>query len=242
MDGIFSKEFTVRTTEVDRFDRLKWTLLLEYLQEAAGDHCALLGTDRQALARKGLFWAVLRHKVQITRLPRAGENITVETWPMPTTRTAYPRAAWAYDREGKELFRSASIWVLMDPESRAMILPKNSGVEVPGLLRGDELALPGSMALRELPEQETRQVRFTELDWNGHMNNCRYMDWIQDTLPGAFYRDHFPRELSVCYLSEAREGERLNVAWGMEENSGFHVEITRSDGPHHRVFSANVIF
>mgnify|MGYP002517044180 CR=1 FL=1 len=30
------------------------------------------------------------------------EDITVETWPMPTTRTAYPRATVGYDAQGNE--------------------------------------------------------------------------------------------------------------------------------------------
>jgi acyl-ACP thioesterase len=146
------------------------------LQEVAGDHSTLLGTDRESLMRKNLFWAVIRHRVQITRLPGKNEKITVQTWPMPTTRTAYPRSTVAYDEQGNECFRGISLWVLMDAESRAMVLPGKSGVTVNGLLTGSELAAPGSMALQNAPLQMHRTVRYSDLDVNGHMNNCRYMD------------------------------------------------------------------
>ena len=61
---------------------------------------------------------------------------------MPTTRTAYPRSTIAYDADGKECFRAISLWVLMDTQNRSMVLPGKSGVDVAGLLRGCELAVP----------------------------------------------------------------------------------------------------
>ena len=142
---IHSQTFTLTDMEVDYFGRLKLSSLLYFAQEVAGKHCILLGADYDTLARKNLFWAVTRHRVQITRLPVRGETITVETWPMPTTRVAYPRSMVAYDADGNELFRSISLWVLMNTETRAMVLPGRSGVDVEGTLLGSELTVPHSL-------------------------------------------------------------------------------------------------
>ena len=152
----YTQTFTLTDLDVDCFCNLKLSSLLFYAQEVAGKHSALLGADYDALAKKNLFWAVSRHKVQITRLPRLGETITVETWPMPTTKVAYPRALAAYDAQGNELFRSISIWVLMDLESRAMVLPGKSGVEVAGWLAGNELTTPHSIVPKALQNSAQR--------------------------------------------------------------------------------------
>ena len=246
MPPIYTKQFHVLASETDAFQRLKPSHVLAYLQEVAGDHSRLLGTGGEELAQRNLFWAVLRHRVQITRLPKAGEDITVETWPMPTTRTAFPRSAVAYDRDGKELFRSISLWVLMDIDQRGMVLPGKSGVLVEGLLRGNELAAPGSLALRTMQNQMCRQVRFSDLDCNGHMNNCRYLDWAVDTLPGSFHSAHSPREFSVRYSSEARENETLELSWELTEEGCLTVDANRemSEGQpeHSRVFSVQMQF
>lgn len=244
--NIYKKQFHIPSSAVDRFDRLKLSHVLDYMQEVAGDHSAMLGTSRDKLLDKHLFWAVLRHRVQITRLPRAGEDITVETWPMPTTRTAFPRSTVAYDAGGEELFRSVSVWVLMDTDQRAMVLPGKSGVNVEGLLTGGELAIPGSMVPRTLANRDARKVRFTDLDWNGHMNNCRYLDWAADTLPGAFHSANCAKEFSVCYLSEAREGENLTLDWELTEDGCLAVDAHREEDEmsagHSRVFSARILF
>ena len=244
MKPIYQQEFYINDAAVDCFGRLKPSMLLFYVQEVAGIHATSLGAGYDALIAKNLFWAILRTHVQISRLPRSGETIRLETWPMPTSRVAYPRSVVAYDETGEEVFRAISLWCLMDTESRSMVLPGKSGVMVEGTLRGNELAVPGSLAIKTLENTAARTVRFSDLDRNGHMNNTRYMEWIGDLLPAAFHRSHTPMELTICYHSEAMEGEALEVNYEMKEGGLFQVDAWREIAPgtnsHHRVFVAQV--
>ena len=246
MEPIYVKELEVSPVAVDQFGRLKASRLLEYLQNVAGDHSAILGTDQNSLMDKNLFWAVIRHRVQITRLPESGEKLRLETWPMPTTRTAYPRSTIAYDAQGNEFFRSISLWILMDGKTRAMVLPGKSGVQVNGLLRGCELQAPSSMIPKEMGELEERTVRYTDLDLNGHMNNCRYLDWVNDLLPSAFHARHELREFTLCYMSEVREKESVGLHWELSDGPVLTVEALRKNTSDSmtggRVFSAKLAF
>ena len=240
MEPIYEQKFTVRSGSVDRFGRLKPSQILNIMQQVAGDHSALLGTDRETLMQRNLFWAVIRHRVQVTRLPRTGEVLTAQTWPMPTTRTAYPRSTVVYDSQGRECFRGISLWVLMDAGTRAMVLPGKSGVTVDGTLTGSELAVPGSMGLKPLENRDSRTVRFTDLDVNGHMNNCRYLDWTMDALPGSFHEKHPIGEFSVSYFSEAREGDGLDLHWSLSQGPWLSVDALGAG--EHRVFSVRAQF
>lgn len=243
MEPIYKQDFTIEHIHVDRFGRAKASVLLYFVQEAAGQHCGLLAVDREHLAQKHLFWAVIRNRVQITRLPQLHERITVETWPMPTTRVAYPRSVVAYDANGEELFRSISLWVLMDEQSRAMILPGKSGVVVDGTLTGTELAVPHAIATRPMENTVTRTVGYTLLDQNGHMNNTYYLDWVDDLLPSSFHQDHPVQEFTVCYLNEARENEEISVSYELSDGPVLTVDATRQNGTAtDRIFSAQILF
>ncbi len=246
MQPIFRQTYTISTVHLDCFGRVKPSVLLLLAQESAVGHCAQLLLDWDTMAKKNLFWAVIRHRVQVTRLPVDGETVTVETWPMPTTRSAFPRATVAYDAQGNELFRSVSLWVLMDMERRTMVLPGKSGVWLDGTLRGCELATPGSILPKHLENTATRRVGFTELDRNGHMNNTRYMDWVDDLLPSAFHAAHPIKEFTVCYLSEAREGQKIDLNWQMLEGNLLQVdgrrERTDVSGEQDRVFAVQALF
>ncbi len=246
MEPIYQLKFPITDLVVDCFGRLKLSSLLYFAQEAAGQHSELLGSGYETLARQKLFWAVTRHKVQISRLPRRGETITLETWPMPTTKVAYPRSVLAYDAEGKELFRAISLWVLMDAENRTMVLPGRSGVEVMGTLRGTELASPHSLVPRALTRSTERTVTYSYLDRNGHMNNTRYLDWVSDLLPSAFHRQHEAREFTVCYASEAMEGQVIRLDWELSEEGCLQVDGHRTQtdeaGKQTRTFAVQVVY
>ena len=98
-----------------------------------------------------------------------------------------------------------------------MILPGKSGVTVDGITTGDEIAAPASLPPVTGECSAKRQVRYTDLDVNGHMNNTQYLNWVDDLLPSDYHRNHTPKELTVCYLNEALEGQHLELVWEQGE-------------------------
>ena len=226
MDQFFEKSITIAKSEVNKQNRLTLSALLYHAQEVAGAHSQMLSCDRDSLTDKNLFWAVLRHRVVIHRLPSAGEIITVRTWPMPTTRTAYPRAVRAVDGNGNILFELVSLWVLMDRTSRAMVLPGKSGVEVQGIAFGDEPASPGSIVPGNHLNTAQWLVSQQELDVNGHVNNTKYLDPVE-RLADALNNTQSPKEMTICYLAEAHAGDTLTLQYTLSEEGIFTLDGTR---------------
>ena len=243
MEPLYSQNFEITDHYVDCFGRMTPASILLMIQEVAGKHCTALSVDYDTLAKRRMFWAVTRHRVQVSRMPRLGETIRVETWPMPTTRVAYPRSVVAYDAAGNECFRAISLWVLMNLDTRSMILPGKSGISVVGSLRGLELPSPGSLALMDHTQTRQRQVCFTDLDRNGHMNNTRYLNWVSDLLPSAFHQEHEVKEFTICYHAEAREGQLLDLSWDFPQEDCLQVDARRADSDQgERVFSARLLY
>ena len=243
MEPIYQADFEVTERDVDCYGRLRPSMILSYAQQVAGMHSTEMTVGYDVLARQRMFWAVTRHKVQVTRLPRLGETIHIETWPMPTTRVAYPRSMVAYDADGNEVFRSISLWVLMNLDTRNMILPGKSGISVLGTIRGTELPSPGGLMVLRAGSSQERSVCFTDLDRNGHMNNTRCMDWIDDLMPSVFHAGHTVKEFTVCYFSEAKEGQRLLLNWELGEENTLQVDAHRFvEDNDQRVFSAKILY
>lgn len=242
----FSQTHTLSGIHVDRFGRLKLSAILYFAQAAAEGHCTELSLDWDTLNKQNLFWAVVRHKVQISRLPLVGETVTIKTWPMPTTRSAYPRACAGYDQNGNALFRCISLWILMDTKTRGMVVPAKSGVQVEGMLTGNELTPPSSLSPRPFAHHSTRVVGYMELDRNGHMNNTRYLDWVEDLLTSQFHENHTAREITICYLNEATEGQEIDLHYTLQDGPCLCVEGSRQEDKKsekaQRVFAAQILF
>lgn len=243
MEPIYIQNFTIDDQFSDCFGRMKPSAMLYLAQEMGGRHSELMQVDYDTLSARDLFWAVIRHRVQITRIPKRGENIRVETWPLPTTRSAFPRSVVAYDENGSEVFRCMTLWVLMERSTRRMITPGKSGIILAGTHRDRELPPPAGLIPRPLGTQVSRTVRFTDLDRNGHMNNTRCMDWIADLLPGRFHEHHAVSDFTVCYLAEATEGQELRLNWDIAPDGTLQADATTGSGEDsHRVFSAKLYF
>jgi len=243
MKPIYSQTFRLEDVHVNCLGYLKSSMLLYLSQEVAGHHFEKLAMDYDAMLNRGLFWAITRHKVQISRLPRHGETIRIETWPMPTTRVAYPRSMVAYDEAGNECFRAITLWVLMDVNNRSMVLPGKSGIDVAGTLRGNELSSPLGLPVKALRNRRYRSVSFTDLDRNAHMNNTKYLDWIDDLLPASFHAGHTIKEFTVCYLNEALEGQNLQLDWDFIEENCLYMDAHRENGDkNERVFAAKILY
>lgn len=227
MEMIFERTVTVQPGDANKNGTMKLSALLHYTQEVSGGHSDQLGFSWDALAEKGMFWAVLRHRVVIHRLPQAGEIIHMETWPMPATRSAYPRAVRAMDGSGNILFETVSLWVLMNTESRTMVLPGRSGVDVPGILRGTEPDSPGSLTPGNHENSTLWTVSPQDLDINGHVNNAKYLDHVEALTENC---DGTARELTVRYLAEALLGQEITLNWSLSEEGVLTVDGTRPRG------------
>lgn len=238
----FEIKTTVQPENVNEYGCLELSALLYFAQQAATGHCDELGLDWDTMAEKNLFWAVIRHRVIIDRLPRAGENITLRTWPMPTTRTYYPRTVQGLDEQGEILFQVVSMWVLMDMQTRSMVLPGKSGIDVSGVLQGGEPDMPSSLHpdLRDNTHMWT--VSRQDLDINGHVNNAKYLKHAEN-LSGDYRKDHMPAEVVVCYNAEARLGQEIQLNWSLTDGV-LSVDGSRQnpDGKPDRIFSVKITY
>ena len=187
------------------------------LQEAANAQCAAYRLTGDDLREKGLMWVVLRYLVRVPRWPEPGETVRVLTWPGETRHGMYLR----YFRlvKGEEcLMEGSSLWAVVDRQSRRMLQPNQSGVEIPAQHTGMESRPPMAPKRRETVETGLFTVPEDYLDGNGHMNNTRYFDLGQQKLD-------IPREqlieLRAEFANEALLGDVLRLGWLKEEGLGY---------------------
>jgi len=245
-DLVYRKEFTVQHIHLDALGRTKPSVMLHFIMRTVSAQCTQLGVSWDDIRPLDLIWVVGRSHLQIYRAPRLDEHLIVETWPMPATRSAFPRAAVVKNDAGEVLYRCTTLWALVNKTTRKLVLPAGSGVNVPSHVSGDELPVPNSFAPVSLGELSHRKVCFSELDLNGHMNNTKYLDWVADLLPSSYHKDHIFKDVTICYLSEALEGQTLTLSLNHLEDGSLQVDGLRSEtndlDKSNRVFSVKVTF
>jgi acyl-ACP thioesterase len=210
---IFQESFPLRFGAVDRSDRLTLAATFDLFQEAAISHAERLGAGRDALARTRQGWILSRISVLMDRRPVFGEMITVRSWPRGQEKLFALRDYDIRDASGAALVRGRGNWLILDLDRRRPLRPQ-AVIEGMPLNEGID-ALPsgtGSLAVRDnLTKTGERRALYSDIDYNGHVNNTRYIQWIQDTVDGALLETADRMRLDINYLSEVLPGETTEL-------------------------------
>src|SRR5512139_1980208 len=165
----FEQAFTVRYSEVGPRGLLRTRTLLDYLQDAAARHAALLGIGMEALRDRNLTWVLSRLRLRVDRYPGPAETVSVRTWPSAREGVSAFREFEVFDESGGGVARARSLWVLLDMAKRR---PARFGADFPRYPLLERRALREDFTALPLPSAPSTVERFTvrreDLDVNRH--------------------------------------------------------------------------
>lgn len=212
----------IRNCDVDINRRLRTSSLFTFLQEASISHTEELGAGRKVTLDRDLLWVVTLQRVEITRMPEYDDEITIRTWPGTTMHWLFPRYYQIEGSDGRPLIRGSAIWALMNRTTRTMINPEKHQIHIDGEMSGDEIRLPSPPSTMTRDCGGDRVFEFTVpyslTDMNGHLNNVRYFDLIDDLTDRELLKQG-PAVIVSEYMNELRIGETFTVSVVKEENT-----------------------
>jgi len=229
---LWQDDYKIHSYEVDANGCAPLPVLCRYMQESAWNHAEHLGFGFSHLMHHNLLWVLSRQRIEVYSYPEWGETITVQTWPAARARLYYFRDFRIVDACTKVLAEATTQWFVMDLESR---MPQRSDVFFKYKLP-DKVVRVFSDALQKLPavdasnRDKRAQVRYSDLDVNGHVNSVRYLDWLLDSFDLDFATYHVLREFEINYLSEAVYGDEIAAGREVVNGLTFHHALYRGNG------------
>lgn len=173
---LFRKQYPIHTYESDSGGRARLVSLLNFLQDAAGEHAAVLGWSVTDLWKKKMTWVLSRYHVSVRRYPSWGEQLEVVTWPSGRHGLFALRDFEVSDAAGNTVLVATSSWMVVDIE-RKQPLKIESVLDADFLL--DKRSLADAFASLPVLAAAEREVSFRvetgHLDLNQHVNNAVYV-------------------------------------------------------------------
>ena len=209
---MYQKEFIISNNDVDYRFTLKPANLYRLFQDVALKATEEVGSDSISLSKRGIDWVITRMDVEITRLPNCNEKITVCTYPGKDMAMLYPRFFFIKDENNNVIVKASSIWALIDAKTRKVIVDKDTINKLPPETSDYELPLPSKIvAAQDMIQIETRKIHYSDLDFNSHMNNVRYVELLMDAHDSEFYDSHRLSFLTLNYMKEIKEKETVDI-------------------------------
>lgn len=182
----FKEEVRPRISDFDRSGSFTYEAILQILETTGCRHSDAVHDNVIAGSRSGAAWMLVEWRIRIHSLPASTDLLKITTWVHGKAPTAtVHRDFTVTNARGEPLFEAEAVLVLVDTargrmtriseELFASYGPEDKRVfpDTPGRLRAPETAL------------YTRPItmRHSDIDFNGHVHNARYVDFALEALP-----------------------------------------------------------
>ncbi len=218
--NIYTKSFLPTFADFDCNMNFKPSAILNYMQEVASKHGEELYLGRKDLLKKGIFWVLTSIHYVIDKKVTYNEPIMVSTWPLAPGRIICERDYLIQGAIGGKI-RASAEWCLLDVNTHRII--PNSKVFDYGIdtYYRAERQIPKTEKLRVITEKaspiEQITVQFSDLDYNFHVNNAKYGDYVLNSLQN----DADIKEFYLKYVHECKLGDKINVYRNATENATY---------------------
>lgn len=203
--GKYNKEFTVPYYDCNKYGYIKAVALLEYLVETSSLQSDSMGLGFKELMEKNYGWILSKWKVELLHLPKAMDKIEVQTWTSGFDKFYAYRDFNIFNDDGKLLVKASTLWIFMDTEKKR---PVRIPVELySGYTSVDEKNFSSFLKLNEDSKMNSSmdfRVRKTDIDYNEHVNNAKYLNWFLEPIPLEIDENYFLNEIDIHYKKEIK--------------------------------------
>ena len=222
--------YRIEPYQADLTQRLTLMGLADYILTASFTDALFTGYDSKAFG-ENYGWVLLRMSMDIERLPRQLETITIRTWISDVNRLASTHNFEVLDNEGNIIASSSTIWAVIDLSTRKTIsftdYPEFCNTKVDREIQPVPTP-PLRLSTPEINGRYTHQVLYSYIDGNGHTYSINYLRMALDTLAIKELTTTRRVRVDMNWMHETHYGERLTILTDHAPNPLF--EIQAEDG------------
>lgn len=205
----YNYEYEIKYQEVDGNKKLRLFNLENYLLEVAGTVADQLGFGIAQLHPKGLTWILTRLSLEMYELPTHCDKVRFETWIESNAHMLSTRNFRIYSGD-KLIGQCKSVWAVLDLQKREIVNIFDDPIFADSV-DGDVIEM-ARVRMTTLPEPTgcmPHKIVYSDIDYNGHCNSCRYLQAMMD----AYLPDYYGKKirLDINYSKEVMLGDELQT-------------------------------
>ena len=227
LEKIGTFHFKTESYLLDFRGRITLPMIGNYMMHAASNHAAQRGFGFSEMTEKNTAWVLSRMAIEINRYPEMSEPVTLYTWIDEVGNLFTSRCFEFCDEAGAVIGHARSIWAAIDMQTRR---PTPLDIEALSVYIAEKVCpidKPGKIgALDSGTEGLTYQVKYSDLDINGHFNSIKYIEHLLDLFDLELFRDKEVRRFEIAYMSEGRYGMPLTLYKKEMEQGKYNLAIS----------------
>jgi len=193
MEAKHIANYRVRAHDVSENKRIHLPALLRILQEASLQHAIILGASIWDKRMENKSWVLIKKELKIHAYPSLNAMLRVTTYPSAFDKFFAYRDWIVHDEEENIVAVASSQWAVINLDTRKMekLPPHLFDIRLP------ESNLDQLNFKLRFNQQATASAKFTvhryDLDWNGHLNNSKLIEYMLAAIPQENYKEHYDK-------------------------------------------------
>ena len=227
--SILSKNWEINFTQCAPNGFLKYTDLCNILQLTAAAHSEIGGISFSDMQEFDQAWVLSRMRVEISKLPKSGDIVTVKTWIHSLENSRSIRALEMYVNEEK-IVGCETFWVVFNTKIRrpeALVLP----FEHFELYPEKRATMKSFSKINFNHEKEIvfeKKVFLSDLDIVNHVNNVKYLEWCLDLVDPKIILNQKVESFEMNFLKELSLKDEVIIHENISEEETIF-SITKED-------------
>ena len=225
-------ELPVTASYLNQHSQLKPYAYQVLFEQMAERHLFKLNLNVDETMKYGLAWALIAMSVEVVSPIEKSMMLYGNTWHSQRKGPYFRRELLFKDAAGQVMFKVTTHSVILDMEKRSVFRKR----EVPFAMHEPTEffvldASPGFQMEAELAPVSERTVQASQIDCVGHVNNCRYGEFVYDVFTaGEQTKLNRLKRMDIHFLSELRAGDEFSIRKGCENDSILFQGYNRTKG------------
>lgn len=222
----FGKYDAVSWHETDINNRLRPHAFMNIIQELANEHASRLKFGYDELMALDQVWVLSRFRAKFNNYPKWGDRYFAETWHKGKQGLFGLRDFALFINNGNETYSSSKVadaaitatssWLIINTKTRR--IERNNAFnasEEANSMANFVNAVSEPCEKLHAPENLAKCgehiVCYSDLDFNLHANNAKYIDWIMDNIDIGVLKNLSLKEFQINFNTEARIGDKVDI-------------------------------
>ena len=203
----YKEIYQPRISDYDRNGKLYYESILQILETAGSHHSDTVGDSVIEGSQSGIAWILTEWRVQVLRRTDSKEKLQITTWVRgKAPASAVYRDFLLTDETGAEVIRAEAKFALFDLTTSRLtrISEELFGSYQPE----DKTVFEDAQRLRapsEYVSETELKLRRSDIDFNGHVHNTRYVDLAMEALPNEIFVSDDFTDIHVLYAKPVME-------------------------------------
>lgn len=207
----FEKDYSIHYYETGKDQKLNISSLLCFFEEMALLQSESKQVGLDYYTKHKIAWMLYQFDIRLHNPPQFLQNIKVVTQPSGFFRFFGYRNFHVFDNQNNELITAHSSWLFVNTENKrptkihdeitlAYGLPLNADT------KEDFEPIP---EFKECQYQKEFQVRYSDIDFNKHVNNVKYVEWAMEAIPVEVHEAYTLKRIQVMFKKENHYGMKI---------------------------------